>query len=148
MKRFKFRRRTWVLLAVLVAAAVAAVSGYAYFVTSGSGTGTATVATPGGITIWNDDPGGLWPDSAWHSMNVYLNVPGGGNQYVTSVSGNVATYGGCLGTFFEVYTIPVNSEETPGTHTLTGYVRMLTNESLDQTPLCEGAPMTINWSSN
>ena len=147
MKRFKFRRRTWILLGVLTVAAVAAVSGYAYFAASGSGSGTATVATIGAPTITNADPGNLWPDSVWHPMNVTLTNPNGGNLYVTSISGTVADSGACLGAWFEVQTIPVNAYVAPGPNVFAGNVRMLFNNAVDQS-VCNGTPMTINWTSN
>ncbi len=147
MKRFKFRRRTWVLLGVLTVAAVAAVSGYAYFAASGSGSGTATVATIGGPNITSDPVVGLWPDSTWHALNVDVNNPNAGNLYVTSVSGTVADNGACLGSWFEVQTIPVAAYVAPGDNAFAGSVRMLFNNAVNQS-VCSGTPMTINWTSN
>ena len=60
MKRF--RTKTWVFLAVLVIAALAAVGGFAYWTTGGSGTGSATTGTTSTITVnQTSASSGLYP---------------------------------------------------------------------------------------
>lgn len=148
MKRF--RRRTWIVLGVLVVAAVAAVSGYAYFSAAGSGTGAAVVGGTSGIVIQNQTPSGIWPDSAWHSFDVYVTNNGAGPQHIGTITGTVQDQGGCSGTWFDVYPIVVNATVPTGTTTLTGAggsaIRMNDN-GYDQSA-CQGLTLQINWSSN
>jgi hypothetical protein len=65
MKRIpRFKKRTWVLAAVVaVIAAMASVGAYAYWTTSGSGAGSATTGTDAGVTVSGDPANGLYPGS-------------------------------------------------------------------------------------
>ena len=77
MKRIpRFRKRTWVLLAVLATvAAMASVGAYAYFTATGSGTGTATVGSASNIQLSSPVVGNLYPAGADVPVTVTLSRP-------------------------------------------------------------------------
>jgi len=147
MKRFKYRRRTWVLLAVLVAAAVAAVSGYAYFTAAGVGTGSANTGSVATLQITSTTPSGIWPDGADHAITVVVNNTGGGPQHVGTISGNVETFPGCWGYWFQVDSIVINGDVPVGLSNHPTNIRMPVDTVDDQTG-CTTQPLTIDWTSN
>lgn len=138
-----------VILAAIAGLTVALATGgaYAYFTASGSGTGSATVGSASGITLSSGSVGGLYPGGADVPVTVTISNPGGGAQYVDTVSGSVADNAGCLGSWFQVDsaayagTIAPGGSDTKGTN-----VRML--DSGSNQDVCQGKSMTINWSSN
>jgi len=148
MKFLKFRRRTWVLLAVLVAAAVAAVSGYAYFSGSGGGTGTAYIGSAGPITVTPSWPAGQYLYPGGPTINVPLlltNTSGNSSAYVGAISGSVATVGSCLGSWFTVTATTYGGTIAPlGTGNTTGHVTMIDDGLPDQNA-CQGGTPTVTW---
>ena len=85
MKKYVTKRRV-ALLAGLAVAASFAVAGYAYFTNNGSGTGSASVGTSSGIVITNDNQSAdLFPGGPAVTVDLHLNDPGAGNQYVGTV---------------------------------------------------------------
>jgi hypothetical protein len=144
MKRFS--RRTWILLGVLAVAVVAALGAYAYFTAPGSGTGYAVVGSTANIQLTSDTPSGIWPDGVSHPFNVYVTNSGGGPQYVGTISGNVVTFPGCLGSWFQVAPIVVNNYVPVGTTAMGTSITMPLDNSDDQSA-CAGNTLTIAWSS-
>lgn len=84
MKKFSMRMR--VLTAVVSVAALAAVGGYAYFTANGSGSGTATVGDASAITLDATITGTLYPDGAAADVDVLVQNPGAGSQFVDTIT--------------------------------------------------------------
>jgi hypothetical protein len=141
-------KRTWVLLGVIAAvAALASVGAYAYFTANGSGSGQVDVGSASAIVITSDLNGDLYPDGPDVPVDVHVNNPGSGNQFVNDVSGVVADSGGCDGDWFQVDTIDLNANIDAGDTVDTSTdVRMLDNGASQDA--CQGLTLTINWSSN
>jgi hypothetical protein len=151
------RKRTWVLLGVIAAvAAMASVGAYAYFTAAGSGSGQVDVGTSSAIVITSDLNGDLYPAGPDVLVDVHVNNPGAGNQFVADISGSVATDDNgtvgdtsddCLGSWFEVDTINYNTNVLAGaTNDTSTDVRML--DSGTNQDACQGDQLTINWVSN
>lgn len=145
MKRTK---KTWVLLGIVAAIALSAIGAFAYFTATGSGTGDAEVGSATNIVITSDaNVSDLFPGGADQSVDVHVNNPGSGQQFVDDVSGAVADQAGCLGSWFEVDTVDLNANIAPGATVDTSTdVRM--NDSGTNQNACQGLTMVINWSSN
>jgi hypothetical protein len=147
MEQKRSRKRRWVVLAVFLLVAAAAVGGYAYFTAFGSGSGDATVGTASNIDLTSDSVSGLFPGGADVPVTVHVSNPGSGHQFVNVISGTVEDNGGCLGSWFQVDPKTFATDVAPGTApTTTTNVRML-NPNANQNA-CQGKKMTIDWSSN
>jgi hypothetical protein len=146
MKRFS--KRTWVAIVAVLAIAMSAIGAFAYFTAAGSGSGNATVGAATGVVITSDVNGtDLYPGGGDESVDVHVNNPGSGQQFVNDVSGTVADSGGCLGSWFQVDTIDLNANIAPGdTVDTTTAVRM--NDDGTNQDACQNKSLTINWTSN
>ena len=144
MKRFK--RRTWILLGVLVVAAIAAVSSYAYFTAPGSGFGSAQTGQVANITLTSVPVSGLWPDSVNHNVTVVATNTGQGPQYIGTVTGTVANQGGCFGGWFVVDPLAYNATVPVGNTNLGTTTMHMFDSGGDQTA-CANLTLTINWLS-
>ena len=146
MKRFS--KRTWVAIVAVLAIAMSAIGAFAYFTAAGSGTGNAEVGAATAVVITSDaNVTDLYPGGGDESVDVHVNNPGSGQQFVNDVSGTVADNGGCLGSWFEVDTVDLNANIAPGaTVDATTAVRM--NDSGTNQNACQNATLTINWTSN
>ena len=146
MKRFS--KRTWVAIVAVLAIAMSAISAFAYFTAAGSGSGNATVGAATGVVITSDVNGtDLYPGGGDESVDVHVNNPGSGQQFVNDVSGTVADNGGCLSSWFQVDTIDLNANIAPGdTVDTTTAVRM--NDDGTNQDACQNKSLTINWTSN
>ncbi|MFO7572546.1 MAG: hypothetical protein R6W48_08110 [Gaiellaceae bacterium] len=141
-------KRAWVLIGIVaIAGALATVGAYAYFTNAGSGTGTATVGTTSPIVLSSDLVGTLYPGGADVPVTVNVTNPGGGPQYVGTVSGTVANNGACPGSWFAVDPIAVNSTVGAGL-TISPSTAVRMNETGSNQDACKGLTMTINWTSN
>jgi ABC-type glycerol-3-phosphate transport system substrate-binding protein len=146
MKKHLTKKRV-ILLAIAGVAAALAAGAFAYFTATGSGTGTATVGSASNINLSSDPVTGLFPGGADVPVTVHISNPGGGAQFVNTVSGSVGDNGGCLGSWFQVdlvtyaATIAAGGSDTASTN-----VRML--DSGTNQNVCQGKSMTVNWSSN
>jgi hypothetical protein len=145
MKRTK---KTWVLLGIVAAIALSAIGAFAYFTATGSGTGNAEVGAASNIVITSDaNVTDLFPDGPDRTVDVHVQNPGTGQQFVDDVSGTVVDQAGCLGSWFEVDTIDLNANIAPGATVDTStLVRM--NDSNTNQNACQNLTMVINWSSN
>jgi len=149
MKRFKFRRKTWVFLGVLVVAAVAAVSGYAYFSTTGSGGGAAYTSALSTIAISGDASSGfLYPGGPAVPITIHVVNNGTGTQYVGQVSGAVdAPTNVCNPAWFTITAPVVGYLSGGGSYTdVPGSISMPQNDN-DNQSLCAGQTLHIHWSS-
>jgi hypothetical protein len=146
MRKHLTKKRA-VVLAIVGAAIALGTGAFAYFTASGSGTGSATVGTASAINLSSGAVGGLYPGGADVPVTVNLSNPGGGAQYVGTVSGSVADNGGCQGAWFQVDSVAYNGTlAVGGSDTKSTNVRML--DSGTNQNACQGKTMTINWSSN
>jgi protein-S-isoprenylcysteine O-methyltransferase Ste14 len=148
MKRFG--KRTWVLLAVVSAAVVAAVGGYAYFTTTGTGTGSASVGTDSGVTLHATTAGLLYPGGPSQTVSFTVDNPSSGHQWVGTIHlVSVATgVAGCLGADFTMPDVVAGQNVAPGGGTVitaTGQLSMADNGNQDA---CKNASLTLNLSSN
>ena len=98
----RLKKRTLVLLGVMVVAVAASIGAYAYFTSTGNGTGSATV---GSATTWTvgqtgvTSGGPLYPDASIGGANIQTNAyhvknGGSGSQALTSVTIKVADSSG------------------------------------------------------
>ena len=146
MKRFS--KRTWVAIVAVLAIAMSAIGAFAYFTAAGTGSGNATVGAATAVVITSDVNGtDLYPGGGDETVDVHVENPGNGHQFVNDVSGTVADNGGCQGSWFEVDTIDLDANILPGaTVDTTTAVRM--NDSGTDQNACQNATLTINWTSN
>ena len=146
MKHLK-SKKAFGLLVVLVVGGIAAFGAYAFFTDGGSGTGTASVGNSSTIDLSSDPVGTLYPGGADVDVTVDISNPGSGVQHVGTISGTVEDNGGCLGSWFEVDSVPYNADLGPGAlDSADTVVRML--DSGTNQDACQGLDLTIDWSSN
>jgi len=145
--RFFTRKKGVAFLAVLIVAAVAAFGAYAYFTSTGTGTGSATVGSSQGIQLSGSPAAALFPGGADAPVTVSIHNPAGGNEYVGTISGTVATNGGCQGSWFTVDSIPYNTTVAAGA-TVTAGTNVRMADSGTNQDACQGKTMTITWASN
>ena len=144
----KLLRKRYLAPLALVATLALAASAWAYFSSTGSGTGSATVGSSAQVSLSSDAVSGLYPGGADVPVTVHVANPGSGAEYVGTISGTVADNGGCLGSWFQVDPVAYNSDvaaNSSGADAPTA-VRML--DSGANQDACQGATLTINWSSN
>ena len=159
LRRFTKKRA----LAALSAVAVLAVPGaaIAYFTDTGSGTGSATVGSASTVTLAGTITGTLVPAGSPASVSVLVTNPGSGSQYVNTVHLNSITTDAGHSTCdlsvsggtpaFTMSDITVNQtltkSGTAGDHTtVTGSLQM--NDTGVSQNACQGAPLTLNFTSN
>lgn len=149
MSKFRAPRRIFILLAVAAAAIIVPMAAYAFFTASGTGTGSASVGSSSGIELSNtagDVTGTLYPGGSDASVTVHVKNPGSGAQYVGTVSGSVKDNGACLGKWFVVDSVDVDSDLAKGASTTASTkVRML--DSNTNQNICQGKDLTIDWTS-
>jgi hypothetical protein len=138
MRKLFTRRR---LIALGLAAVAVGIAGgaFAYFSSTGSGSGTATVGSSASIQLSSPNVGTLYPGGAAVPVTVTIHNPGAGNEYVGTVSGSVAN-GGTGG---NCYNTDVAAGASPTANTT-----VTMNDSGTNQDACQGATLTINWSSN
>jgi hypothetical protein len=155
MKRIpRFKKRTWVLAAVVaVVAAMASVGAYAYWTNSGTGTGSASTGTTTGITVnQTSTVSGLYPGGPAQALSGNFDNPNASAVHVSSVSGSVTgtSVVGCDPADFVVIGSPApNVQEVPsGTAkgSWSGLSVSMTNTTSNQ-DLCKNATITISYTS-
>lgn len=145
--RFLTNKKGFALLGALVVAAVAAFGAYAYFTSTGSGSGTATVGSSSAIQLSGSPAAQLFPGGADAPVTVSIHNPGGGKEYVGTISGTVATNGGCVGSWFTVDSVAYDASVDAGATVTAGTNVRMADSGTDQ-DACQGKSMTINWTSN
>jgi hypothetical protein len=173
-----FRRFTKKRVAVglgLVGALALAVGAYAYFTQSGAGTGSASVGSSSQVSLAGTITGTLYPGGSAASVSVLVTNNGSGSQYVNkvhlasiSIDHSSATYTGATAaqqatwdscdtsvsgtpSAFTMSDITVGStltkHGTTGDHTtVSGSLQM--NDTGVSQDNCQGAPLTLNLTSN
>jgi hypothetical protein len=144
----KLLRKRYVAILTTVAALAFAASAWAYFSSTGSGTGSASVGSSAQVELSSDAISGLYPGGADVPVTVHVHNPGSGAEQVGTISGSVADNGGCLGSWFQVDSISYDQDVAAGSDgaDTSTVVRML--DSGTNQDACQGATLTINWSSN
>ncbi len=150
MRKHLTKRRV-VLLAALAVAAALAVGGYAYFTSTGSGSGSATVGSSSAVTIHGTTVDPLYPGTSTE-VDFTVDNPSTGNQYVGTIHlASVTTDAGhsaCVMSDFTMPDVLVNHNYPSGTGqsvTPTGTLSMADNGNQDA---CQGAPLTLHFTSN
>jgi hypothetical protein len=151
----RFKKRTWVLAAVVaVVAAMASVGAYAYWTNGGTGTGSAATGTTTGITVNQTSVvSGLYPGSPAQPLSGNFNNPNAGPIHVASVSGSVTGTSdvGCSAADFVVSGSPAaNVQEVPSGNaqgSWSGLSVSMTNTAANQ-DACKNATLTISYTSN
>ena len=160
----RLKKRTFVLLGVMVVAVAAAIGAYAYFTATGSGTGSATVGSASNITLAGTVTGTLYPAGAAASVSVLVHNPGSGSQYVTNVHLDSITtdvaHAACdlsvsgINPAFTMADISVATTLTAddlavgGTDQTTKVGSLQMNDTGIAQNSCQGAPLTLNLSSD
>ena len=161
----RLKKRTLVLLGVMVVAIAASIGAYAYFTASGSGTGTASVGNASNINLAGTITGTLYPAGAPASVSVHVANPGSGAQHVGNVTlASITTDAGhatCdlsvsgVNAAFTMADITVNATlakdngvagSGPDETDVTGSLQM--NDTGTSQNTCQGAPLTLHFSSN
>lgn len=151
-----------VVVAVSVAAMLTLAGGaYAYYTANGSGTGSATVGSATPITLAGTITGTLYPAGSPASVSVLVTNGGSGSQFVGSVKLDSITTDAAHSTCdlsvsgvnaaFTMADISVAStltkSGTAGDHsTVLGSLQM--NDTGVSQNTCQGAPLTLHFSSN
>jgi hypothetical protein len=88
----KSGKRTWIALVAILAVAVAAVGGYAYWTSTGSGSGSVTVGTdtPWQVEVAAATGGPLTPGGPYQTVGYTVTNNGSGNQALAGVTVSVA----------------------------------------------------------
>jgi hypothetical protein len=146
MRKHLTKKRV-ILLAVVALAIGLGTGAYAFFTTSGSGTGSASVGSASTIQLSSDAVGPLYPGAASTPVTVHVHNPGGGTQHVGTISGAVADNGGCLGSWFTVGSVTYNQDVAGGGDGPDATSSITLNDSGTNQDACQGASVTINWSS-
>jgi hypothetical protein len=145
-----FTKRRLIVLAVVAVAIGVAGGAFAYFSSTGSGTGSATVGSSSTVQLSSPNVGTLYPGGAAVPVTVTIHNPGSGNEYVGTISGSVANGGtgnNCLGSWFTVAPIVYNTNVAAGASPTASTTVTMNESGTNQDP-CQGATLTINWSSN
>ncbi len=148
--RGHFTKRRLIAVAVVAVAIAIAGGAFAYFSSTGSGTGTAGVGSTSNIELSSPSVGTLYPGGSAVPVTVTIHNPGNGNEYVGTISGSVAdggTGGNCLGSWFTVAPIVYDTNVTAGASPTANTTVTMNDSGTNQDP-CQGATLTINWSSS
>src|SRR5439155_16132730 len=139
------RRKKLAMVAGALAVVAFAGAAFAYFTSNGTGTGTADVGSSSTINLSSDAVAGLFPGGADVPVTVHVHNPGGGAEYVGTISGSVADNGGCLGAWFTVDSINYNTDVAAGSNGSDAVTNVRLADTGSEQDACQGATMTINW---
>jgi hypothetical protein len=151
----KLTRKALVAGGLVATLAVGGIA-YAYFTSTGSGNGAATVGSTSAVTISQTNVlSAMFPNSAAQAIDLNVANPGGGNEYVGTVSISIHAASlpvGCLASWFTITNAAVNSDVTPGaTHAFAGAstgASIKLDESGGSQDACQGANLVLDFSSN
>jgi hypothetical protein len=146
----RFKKRTWVLAAVVaVIAAMASIGAYAYWTSTGTGSGTAVAnAGANNLVITSTSPSGVLKPAGSVAVNGNVHNPNTYSVNVDTVSSTSITTSdvNCLPADFHFAPVVVNQTVAAGgDQAFTGSLTM------DDTPVnqdaCKSATITINFAS-
>jgi hypothetical protein len=150
MKGKVMRKR--VLIPVGIAVLAIAGGAYAYFSSTGSGTGSGTVGSSSAVTLHGSVTTTLYPGTN-SPVTFTVDNPSPGHQQVGTIHlASVTTDAGHSGCVLSAFTMPdvVANQDFPNGNgqavTATGTMAMA-NTALNQ-DACQGAPLTLNLTSN
>jgi len=146
------RKRTLIALAAAGLLALAGVA-YAYFTSTGSGTGAATVGSTQAVVLHGTTATTLFPGTS-STVTFTVDNPSAGTQrigtiHLASVTTDAAHTPGCVTTDFTMPDVVLNQSFPSGNGqsvTATGTLTMA-NTGVSQ-DACQGAPLTLNLTSN
>jgi hypothetical protein len=144
----KVLKKKRVLVVLSVAMLAVAGAAFAYFTSSGTGTGSATVGSSSTIALSSDAITGLYPGGASVPVTVHVHNPGGGTEYVGTISGTVASLEGCEGSWFTVAPVTYNKEVAKESSGPDASTTVTMNNVAENQNACQTKTLTINWSSN
>lgn len=151
MRSYVMRKRVLIPLSVVLVMVVAGAA-IAYFTSSGSGTGTATVGNSSAVTLHGATAGTLYPGTS-STVSFTVDNPSPGTQrvgtiHLASVSTDAA-HSGCVMSDFTMPDVVANQSFPNGNGqavTATGTLSMANSASNQDA--CQGAPLTLNLTSN
>jgi hypothetical protein len=151
MRKFVMRKRVLLPFGGVVVLIVAAVA-IAYFTSSGSGTGSATVGSSSAVTLHGTTASTLYPGTS-SSVSFTVDNPSPGTERVGTIQlASVTTdagHSGCVMTDFTMPAVVANQSFPSGNGqavTATGTLSMANSASNQDA--CQGAPLTLNLTSN
>jgi len=152
MKRFT--KRTWVLVGLVIAVAVAAVGGYAYWTTTGAGTGTASaVSSNGTVVLHGSGPANLYPGGSG-SVTFTADNAGASNLFVATIHLASVTadagHSSCVTSDFTMPDVTSNTVVNAGAsgQALSGTGTLSYANTTSNQDACKGASLTLNLTSN
>ena len=124
---------------------------YAYFTTTGSGTGTGSTGSASALTIHGTVGSTLYPGTS-ATVSFTVDNPSPGSQRVGTITlASVTTdsnHSGCVLTDYTMPAVSANQTVANGNGiaiTATGTLTMADNGNQNA---CQGAPLTLNFTSN
>src|SRR5436305_9811059 len=151
MRGFVMRKRVLIPLSVVLGLIVAGAA-IAYFTSTGSGTGTATVGNSSAVTLHGTAATTLYPGTS-SSVSFTVDNPSPGTQRVGTIHlASVATdaaHSACVVSDFSMPDVAANQSFPNGNTqavSATGVLAMA-NTGVSQ-DACQGAPLTLNLTSN
>jgi hypothetical protein len=151
MRKFVTRRRVLLSLGVVMVLVVAGAA-IAYFTSSGSGTGTATVGSSSAVTLHGTATSDLFPGTS-SPVSFTVDNPSPGTQRVGTIQlASVTTdaaHSGCVMADFTMPDVVVNQSFPTGNgHAVTATGTLSMANSGSNQDVCQGAPLTLNLTSN
>ena len=149
------RTRRLLLPALLVLAlAIAAVAGYAYWTAGGSGSGTADAGTTSALTVnQTTSVTGLYPGGPAQALSGNFDNPNAFGVYVADVSGAISSVSpaGCAASNFRLNGSPVTVNATVpsgvGVGSWSGMSIELLETGVNQ-DVCKNATVTISYTAS
>jgi hypothetical protein len=150
MRRFVIKKRVLIPVSI-VAVLIVAGAAIAYFTSTGAGTATATVGSSSAVTLHGTTASTMYPGTTG-TVSFTLDNPSPGTERVGTIHlASVATDAGhsaCVVTDFTMPDVVSNQSFANGngqTVTATGTLTMANNGNQNA---CQGAPLTLNLTSN
>jgi hypothetical protein len=149
------RKRRWLVLAILlVALAITAVAGYAFWTAGGSGTGSADVGTTSSLTInQTSSVTGLRPGGTAQPLSGDFDNPNAFSVRVNTVSASLdaaSLPAGCNPAWFSIVGSPAtNTQDVPSGNAQGswGGISIQLTESGTNQDACKGATVSIDYSA-
>jgi hypothetical protein len=150
---FHFTKKRAVVIAVVGSLALGA-GAYAYFSAAGAGTGSATTGSSSAIVITHTNQatlGSMYPGGPGRTVNIDVGNPSDGSQYVGSVHVDSITtdtdHGTCNLAAFTMPDVAISAALAGHQTVHTSGTLTMSDTGVSQNS-CEGAPLTLHFSSN